>query len=380
MDLAIYGAGKCGEYVLDEIRSDKHNEIQCTLFIDNNPDYSGKSMKDIPIVNVEYFLRKKQADAVLVAVSNIFAAQEMVLSLLKGDFENIYVVPQNLLNGKFPVLDKQGGLASYIQRYDRCKPVLPYVEYHVSDLCNLNCKGCGHFSNISCTTQFPDIDNFKESLKGCSQKFEDIALFRLMGGEPFVNPDLDLYIRAVRNFFPYSVMRIVTNGLLLPYVSGKILEAIRECGVLVEITQYPVTRDILDILLETTKKWHIKTCIGKPVTKFFKQICLNKNSDYNMSWKKCASKTCHFLRNGRIYPCAIVLGFENREFLELNISEHTVNSNSFDLIGGKEDGWRILLKLTEPTELCKYCSTDVEWFDWSVSGRNVKKEDWIIEK
>lgn len=380
MNLAIYGAGKCGKYVLDEIRSDKHNEIQCTLFIDNNPDYSDKLVKGISIVNVAYFLRKKQADAVLVAVSNIFVVQEMVLSLLKGGFENIYVVPQNLLNGKFPVLDKEGRLASYIQRYDRYKPVLPYVEYHVSDLCNLNCKGCGHFSNISCTTQFPDIDNFNKALAGCSQKFEDITTFRLMGGEPFVNPDLDLYIRAVRKFFPYSSVWIVTNGLLLPYVSEKILEAIRECGASVEITQYPVTRDILDILLETTKKWHIKTWIGKPVTKFFKQISSDENEYYNIAWKKCVSKTCHFLRNGRLYPCPMILGFENREFLGLNISEHTVNSNSFDLIGGKEDGWRILLKLTEPTELCKYCSADVEWFEWSVSGRDVKKEDWITEK
>lgn len=74
-----------------------------------------------------------------------------------------------------------------------------------------------------------------------------------------------------------------------------------------------------------------------------------------------------------------VLGFENREFLKMYISEYTVNSNPFDVIKGKENGWKILLKLTRPTELCRYCSTDVKWFDWCISERNVKKEDWITE-
>lgn len=179
------------------------------------------------------------------------------------------------------------------------------MEYHVSDLCNLKCKGCGHFSNIFCTTQFPDIDSLKKALAGCSQKFENIVTFRLMGGKPFTNPDLDLYIRAVRKFFHYSSMQIVTNGLLLPYVGERILEKIRECGVLVDITQYPVTRDILTILSETAKKRNIKIWTGEPVTKFFKQIALNENDRYSLAWEKCVRKTWHFLRNGRLYPCQL---------------------------------------------------------------------------
>lgn len=29
------------------------------------------------------------------------------------------------------------------------KPSLDYVEFHLADHCNLNCRGCGHFSPIA---------------------------------------------------------------------------------------------------------------------------------------------------------------------------------------------------------------------------------------
>jgi len=41
--------------------------------------------------------------------------------------------------------------------FDIRKPCLVYVEFHVIDICNLNCSGCTHFSNIESDPCYPDL-------------------------------------------------------------------------------------------------------------------------------------------------------------------------------------------------------------------------------
>lgn len=268
----------------------------------------------------------------------------------------------------------------YIKHISYCKPVLPYVEYHVSDYCNLKCKGCGHFSNLVTEKVFPDIEEFKIEIKKLTKRFKNIKHFRLMGGEPFVNPDLRLFLYEVRKGFPYADIRIVSNGLLIPQMNDETAEAIRECGAIIDISQYPPTRDSIGKILAFTQEKNLQIQIGEKITLFFKQLNFTTSIDSARVYSKCNSRKCHFLRKGRLYCCgAPILFFENKEFLTLNIKKRDVDNASFDLINGNEDGWQILEKFLSPFDFCKYC-TDSQWFDWSVSKKNeIKKEDWIVE-
>lgn len=63
--------------------------------------------------------------------------------------ENVDVIDENILNSK--------NVQVY---YLKDKPLLRYIETHISDKCNLKCNGCTHFSNIA-EDDFVDIDNFK---------------------------------------------------------------------------------------------------------------------------------------------------------------------------------------------------------------------------
>jgi len=150
MRVAIYGAGKCGEYVLHEIQSHQESKVEILVIIDNNSSYSGKLVFGIPVINVESFIDSycETVECVLITVWDELIAQEMAVSLLKKKYSNIYLIPEAVSGGALPILNQFGELASYIKHISYCKPVLPYVEYHVSDYCNLKCKGCGHFSNI----------------------------------------------------------------------------------------------------------------------------------------------------------------------------------------------------------------------------------------
>jgi MoaA/NifB/PqqE/SkfB family radical SAM enzyme len=87
-----------------------------------------------------------------------------------------------------------------IRRSIRLKPVLPYVEMHVVDHCNLNCKGCSHFSPIA-DELFTDIGEFTRDLQQLRRLVSNIEVIRLMGGEPLLHPNITDFIRSTKFFF-----------------------------------------------------------------------------------------------------------------------------------------------------------------------------------
>jgi Molybdenum cofactor biosynthesis enzyme len=380
MKIAVYGAGKCGEYVVQEISTYRNSKIEVKLFIDNDQFYSGKQKCNLPVVSLDSFCDsyRETVECVLIAVSNVLVAQEMAVSLLNKNYKNIYLLPAGALEAELPLLNINGEFRNYIKHIRKCKPVLPYLEYHVSDYCNLKCKRCGHYSNLITEKVFPDIEEFEKTLWRLKSKFKNINIFRLMGGEPFANPELDMYVYKLREYFPYADIRVVSNGLLLPKASRQVINSIVNCGAVIDISQYPPTRNMIDEILEFAEINELKVEVGKKITEFFAQYSLKHSGDLNEIFSNCISKTCYFLRGQRLYLCpSVALTYENREFLGFDISEETMMKNSFDLIQGKEDGWDMLKKMSLPNDFCRYC-TNVEWHKWSIS-KDIKKEDWFVK-
>lgn len=379
MNIAIYGAGKCGEYIFSQLKNNIIGKVKCILFIDNG-SAKGKQISNIPVVSLSEFLvtYQNQVDGVLVAVSNQLKMQDMALSLLKEGYSKIYLTFPQILEAELPVLNKEGEFVSYIKPYTECKPVLRYLEYHVSDYCNLKCNGCGHFSNMVSNKIYPKIDDFKDSLSELSKRFKNIARIRLMGGKPLTNPDLCDFIYSAKKFFPYADIRIVTNGLMLPQISENTVCAIRECNVGIDLSQYPPTREMIEKIIEFVDKNNIDISITKKVEKFMKRLTVHENDDYRAAYENCGSNQCHFLREKKLFLCGRVkLLYENREYFGLDIGEQFLIENSIDLVNGNEDGWEILQKISFPSESCKYCSPKIEEFDWCNSG-NINKEDWLV--
>lgn len=381
MNIAIYGAGTFGEYVWNQIRSSKNSKIISSVFIDKNYQLYKDNQNGIIVVDINEFfsIYEKTVECVLIAALSLIHRQEMILSLIKRGYENVYVIPTEVLKGELPILGKDGKFISYIHSFNYSMPVLPYIEYHVSDYCNLKCKGCGHFSNLVTEKKFPKIENFENMLIGLSNKFSNIEVFRLMGGEPLVNPQLPLFIYAVKKYFPYSDIRVASNGLLISEMKNHVINAIRECNVTIDISQYSPTRKIIEKIIIFTEKNRLKINISKEITKFFKQFNVEKKNDYEESYQNCVSRTCHLLRDGRLYPCpGLKLCFENKEFLGMHIEKELVENNSFDIVSGEENGWEILKKIESPFEFCGYCNSEPEWFDWKISDKEIKRKDWLI--
>lgn len=102
-----------------------------------------------------------------------------------------------------------------VQEKELQKPKLSYLEFQICSHCNLKCKGCGVFSNYA-EEEYADWQQYKADLVRLSEIFSGgVERIHLMGGEPFLNPEVGKFVEVTREVFEDCDCRIVTNGILI---------------------------------------------------------------------------------------------------------------------------------------------------------------------
>ncbi len=262
--------------------------------------------------------------------------------------------------------------------YLKDKPVLRYVETHISDKCNLRCNGCTHFSNI---TEFDSItlDNFKKNMDLLSEKF-DVTMIRLMGGEPLLKQDLDEYVSYARSKFKDATIFVVTNGLLVRTLNEKILDSFKKNNIIINMTLYkPIIKSAKEIDEFLTKNG-IKHRFGRGnkqiveedyILKFhtcLDTIKINRNEKLN-----CYNQYCWFLRNERLYKCpysALIDVFNKKYNLNFKVENDYVDIKNIT------DGWKTIKELSEKIDFCDYCRNRVKEYEWN--NGSPKLEHYIL--
>lgn len=252
---------------------------------------------------------------------------------------------------------------------------LEYLETHVINICNLNCKGCSHFSNIVDEDDaIVDIINFEKDFIRLRELFDHIFMIRLMGGEPFINKELGDYIIIVRKYFPESDLRILTNGLLIPSASENLLDIIAANEVVIDISSYPVTESIRPQIEERLEKFGIKCNFSELVTKFHKRLNIEGTHNPVEMFKSCPSKICTFVHDGKlaVCPAPFMSVFLNKRF-GTNIE---VECDLLDLYQDGITAEYVKDYLRKPMKSCGYCSLPEDYM-WEC-GLVPKLEDWLV--
>ena len=85
-----------------------------------------------------------------------------------------------------------------------------YLESHLTDLCNLKCAGCSHFSSLA------PMDTFDEQLFFRSmRRIRELCVlekFRLVGGEPLLNPNCERLIKENITLSLYPDKLVIDEG------------------------------------------------------------------------------------------------------------------------------------------------------------------------
>jgi sulfatase maturation enzyme AslB (radical SAM superfamily) len=250
---------------------------------------------------------------------------------------------------------------------------LKYLEIHLVDHCNLNCKGCGHFSPLS-KPHFVEVEAFKKDLLKFKQHISHITQLRLMGGEPFLHPEFIDFVKIARDIYSQSRIAVVTNGILLPEQKRKTLKTLKKLNIEVHITAYPILEQQTDNYIKILDSYRIKYEIEHTKT-FFKHINLNKEQDPYISISNCRKHNyCPALKDGMLYQCS---GLAN---MPIFINYFNVQTQSLptglDIYNKLIDAEKILDFLDLPDALCAHCFYGKESFDWNHSNKELN--EWIL--
>ena len=258
-----------------------------------------------------------------------------------------------------------------------CCRKFPYLEFHIADHCNLKCADCEHYSGLVEDAVFPDFDKFSQDIRQMRKFFDAVFLFRILGGEPLLNPRIEDYIDLINEVYPDSIIHVVTNALLLDKMPPSFFEKIRNCpeGSGIFISYYPVMKNRIEDLRKFLDTKGIRYEVSDEINMFRKQQKLERSDDEEVrkKYESCYQKGCVNLYDGKLAAC--FLPFTTKYF------------NSYFDMSIPEDGFVDLYeegltteiirrRISQPFERCRYCAEPIE-IPWHTIHNPSILEDWV---
>lgn len=373
MNIAIWGAGKFGQYIFSQLKTSERIKIVC--FIDSAAGEIEKTFEKVSIVSPSVYIEEfsTKTDIVLVAFLGSMILVEKLQSLGIRQFgiirERVYNYQLSLQQNNLE-RDKNIIWSDSAELKTVC---MSTVQMNVVDYCNLNCKGCSHFANLFTKDCESSFDMFERDIKQLSSKVY-IVQFTLLGGEVFLSRRLMDYIACLKKYMPKTDIELVSNGLLIPQQKKELLECIRDNGVAISITEYPPTTMIAQKIKDSLEQYHILYNFSCPIKYFGKNIDISGENNPKIAMRSCRESKCQFLREGKLYKCPFAaLGNYYFDHYKIPICFH----EGIDLYDNTLDWKEEIRKLcNEPIQACRYCGKE-ESFLWNRSDYP-EKEDWLI--
>ncbi len=373
MNVAIWGIGELGKHVLEICNEFKYS-VQ--TFVDNNA-LEKSPENGIPVISYKEFQNDYQnkTECILLALKNSHNILSILTQLKTCVVKNIGILKPRIMAENF-AMDAVRGIEDeivWVRKDGEEINVIPRLELNIVDGCNLNCRGCSHFSSLYSKEDVYPIEQYKKDLVQISRAGQLVRL-RLLGGEPFLAENLSAYLLIARDIFPDADIELVTNGLLLPKAAKETLQQIHKWNISVTISLYPPTikiKESIETILNNNKiLWRFEKC-----GEFSRNLTLQKEHDAHRSSANCLSNGCVFLKNGKIYKCPVsglIPIMESRyqvQFLQ--------GDSGVDLYDAENQLFDSIVDLIRnPVEMCQYCSEINEGIKWGVRN-NPKLQDWL---
>lgn len=298
---------------------------------------------------------------------------EKMISAYGIDLDNLLYAPIETLKGELSDGEKIAKICIYTERTE-----LETIEIHAAEHCNLNCKNCSMFCGLVETCDFPCYQEFEEGIKQLKNFFPHIKKFRIIGGEPLLNPELDKYIRLIRNVYPYTDIRLISNGILVTKMSDQLIQTIIDNDVTFIVTQYISLKHSIDEINRFLSKTGIRYIVTEAVLEFQKIYNALGDSDIDENFYRCHWKgSCATMYGTKIATCYVpfVIHYFSDKF-NLAIEE----TGKIDLMEEGLTAQEIIKRMHTPFDMCRYCAPKGNWTEWErlPDKNNTTIQDWSI--
>lgn len=251
-----------------------------------------------------------------------------------------------------------------------------HIEFNLTDYCNLNCKGCSHYSPLA-PAEFEPLMELEHSMaKISAAKNSDIIKgVYLIGGETLLYPQLTEAMSLARKYFPWAKISIFTNGLLIPKMSEEFWSSARETHTVIALTRYPVKFDydrVEEICREKGVDIEVFGDRGEEGTFFKLPLDPEKKQNGRISHFKCISHGCITVDHGKIFPCsqAACVGHLNKKCG----TDFRWEKGDYIPVDDLRNAKEIKRLRDRPVPFCGYCKP-IATVDYGPSRRTA--DEWI---
>lgn len=355
----IYGAGKRGSEAYRKYITYNNQQNEFAGFVDSYK--CGQICEGIRISELKDVPRE---DIIVIAVVDSEKIVQIYDLLREHGYNNVLLFDNKRDKHKTTFIDN-----CCIDCSNWGDAVLPQAEIHISDYCNLNCRGCTHYSPIF-PKRLPNTDERIHDIELLASKFSHIVEFYLLGGEPFLNYDIEKYIIRAYELLPDTQLYIVTNGLLLPQIPSSVFHTINQYNVEISISEYRPTHQIIDKIKETLEQYDVRYQIRPYDRKQIFNKPLTTNAKSKME-NMCISDGCVNIWKGKIARCPSLMyvGELNQKY-GLNFPTKGIYS-----LDGELSGRELKEKMKNKVLLCSHCVKNP--IEWRCCGEKPKVSDFV---
>lgn len=286
MDKIIFGTGEVGKALLKQCNK---SGIKIYGFCSNEKKKKVMSVAQAKKLKLGFLIATGDVKFVNAQLKgcNIFNYQTAKL-LRKIDLKKYKKSVQ------FAILNCIDANLNYKNKY-----FLRSLDVMITERCTLRCKDC---SNLMSYFKHPKDIDVKQLLKEIIVLLRTykIGEFRVLGGEPFLNEDWEIIVKALLKNRKVKRIVILTNGTIIPKIY-----CLRSTKILVLITDYGKLSPKLNILTDLFYRNNISYEVLSPNWTDCGKI--RKHNYPKTQLEKIYLKCCArnpTLSNGKLYDCA----------------------------------------------------------------------------
>ncbi len=390
--LALYGAGDTTKHMLKyaACKSYPVDSIIVSYQLGNESSLMGvpvKIVKELTVENIHNLV-------VIVCVTKKWIS-EIENEISNYGFKKVYFLNDELIrevifkNADFDVRtyeevlrlqDTVNWQATRLLRFVP-RPCLEYMIVHIVDHCNLRCQGCDHFACIA-DENFIPFETIERDIIRMADIFQGdyIVKIAVMGGEPLLHPQLKDILVCIRKYFPHTIIRLSTNGLLLKAQDEKFWSVLRENNVMIVMTKYPISLDFDGIINKSREEgvefiFHEGTGGDYIKHSFKKRINLRGDSNPVESFATChISNYGNQLLEGKFYACAFSCQSYRIFNKKFNQNLRLTEDDYLDIykVNDRKEFFEFAAR---PKYYCRYCMGLSPEFSWARSKQQIS--EWV---
>lgn len=262
---------------------------------------------------------------------------------------------------------------------------IDYVEFYITNVCNLTCQGCNRFNNVK-FRGWQNWHDYKDIYARWSRELK-WGTASIMGGEPLLNPTFYDWVEGLYSLWGKPI-GIASNGTQI-HLHSNLYEYLknRMAGIKIALHNKKHKNSIIDKVKSimygpftydfdnTPYREHLTITDSNQVSIriqyewWFHQGAIIyrpdgtrtlHQSDVQKAHQMCHSKTCHHFDKGILYKCgpsALFPEYDQQHPLDLSESDRAIMLDVPRLCidDTYEKKSNFLQKITQPIPQCRFC-------------------------